>query len=298
MALARPVLAVELDIDRVHLLRIAEGVHQHEVDNGLQPSRRIGQFVILSLRHTGTDHDGTEQAVAPETFLIFRYGRDAHHRRRPQPNGIIALGDILGDFNRFIEGKLLDHASPARLADEMHVEAAHLCGTNATARRCRRSIVIGMTARIDGIRPLAVERDGTIAQVIVLGQLAGKPDLDLSDRGATDLRAIPTSHPDRGIPSPSRVADRTRELRPLDMQGEVVDGMPTVRISDMAVCGGLGLLAPSRYPAACHDDRIIVIGDIDHIAGHIPAIHRLRRQLLAVCDIMRPSVRRQRGCLI
>ena len=288
----------------MHLLRIAEGIDQHKVDDGLQPSRRIGQFVILSLRHTGTDHNGTEQAVAPEALFIFRHGRDAHHRRGPQPHSIIALGDRLLDFNAVIEGELLDHASPARLADEMHVEAAHLVlvrsGTRTAARRCCRPIVIGMPAGIDGIRPLPVERDGAVAQVVVLGQLAGEPDLDLGDRGAADLRAIPPSHPGRGIPSPSRIANRTRELRPFDMHRKVENRMPSVGISDMAVRGSFSrsLVAPCRHREMGHDNRIVVIGDIDHIAGHIPAIHRLRRQLLAVCDIMRPSVRRQRGCLI
>ena len=65
--------------------------------------------------------------------------------------------------------------------------------------------------------------------------------------------------------------------------------MPAVRESDMAVCRRLGLLSPRGDEAVSHDDSIVIVGNIHHVASHIPAVHRLRREVLAVNHVMGPT---------
>ena len=159
----------------MHLLRIAERVNQHEVDDRLQSGRRIVIVFVVTwgLRHTGTDHDGAEHTVGPDACLVRIHGRDAHHGRRPQPYGIVTAGDFLCDLDCIIERELLDHPGGSRFADQMDIETAHLHRAIAAAGWCSGAVIVRMAAGIDGICPLTIERDGAVTEVIVLRELAG-----------------------------------------------------------------------------------------------------------------------------
>ena len=74
--------------------------------------------------------------------------------------------------------------------------------------------------------------------------------------------------------------------------------MPAVRESDMAVCRRLGLLPPRGDEAVGHDDGIVIVGDIHHVARHVPAVHGLRRELLSIRDVMGPTGGGEGGGLI